>query len=84
MHGLLVALDYRVIPVLIIQTVKAGLIAFCKSPIQALNKTVPANGFSQCRNILGYKKGELPGISFHVLLIGSRLIRIKIRVPFTL
>ena len=81
MHGLLIALHHRVVPILIVQAVKAGLITFSKSPVESFNETVFTDGLSQCGNILRHKERQLPGVSLYIMLIGPRFIGVKIGQP---
>ncbi|MNV83317.1 hypothetical protein D3C71_1771140 [compost metagenome] len=82
MHGLLITLYYRIVPVLIIHPIVAPRLTLGKTPFQAVNKLIFSNFADQTRYILGNKECQLPGISFYIMFICSTSERIKILSPF--
>ena len=69
------------VPVAVSGRIVAPGFVLGESPGKALDKAFLSYGLHKARNILRDKEGKLPGIPFHVLLVGSAPERVKVRGP---
>lgn len=83
MHRLLIALNYWIIPVLIIRSIISPRFAHNEAPIQAVNKCLLTHYINQSRHILRYEVAKLPGVTFYIVMIAPGLESIKVRYKVT-